>query len=124
MSNSDSPAFRFIPFRKKDIAEMCIQDNLLSGEEDQFRELHHMIASIFHFEFHKTIEALKDSYADIDPDSDARLVTASLPNNKAPINENDFVTLLDNLLEKANYERVTEEDLNQALNEEIGRAHV
>jgi len=117
MLNRNNPAFRFIPFRKKDIAEMCLQDNLLTGEEDQFRELHHMIASIFHFEFHKTIEALKDSYADIDPDSDARLVTTSLPDDKTPNKENDFVILLDNLLEKANYERVTEEDLNQALNE-------
>ncbi|MCP4272849.1 MAG: DUF3754 domain-containing protein [Gammaproteobacteria bacterium] len=96
---------------------MCIQDKLLSGEEDQFRELHHMISSIFHFEFHKIIEALKDNYAVIDPDSDARQLPAFSAKVKLVNSDNNFVDLLGNLLEKANYERVTEEDLNQALNE-------
>ncbi len=117
ISSRSKPAFRFIPFRKSDIVEMCIQDKLLSGEEDQFRELHHMISSIFHFEFHKIIEALKDNYAAIDPDSDARQLPAFSAKVKPVNSDNNFVDLLGNLLEKANYERVTEEDLNQALNE-------
>jgi len=104
--------FRFIPFRKKDIVEMCLQDKLLAGQEDNFRELHRMISSIFHFEFHHTIESIKDTYAPIDPDSDSRQI-----NNEQSANNDNFVALLGKLLEKANYERVTEEDLNQALNE-------
>ncbi len=117
MVSKSKPAFRFIPFRKIDIVEMCIQDKLLSGEEDSFRELHHMISSIFHFEFHKIIETLKDNYAVIDPDSDARQLPAFSANVKPVNSDHIFVDLLGNLLEKANYERVTEDDLNQALNE-------
>ncbi|MDH3354930.1 MAG: TMEM143 family protein [Chromatiales bacterium] len=103
--------FRFIPYRKHDIVEMCLQDNKLSSQEKEFRDLYYMLGSIFHFEFHQVIEALKDSYAPVDPDSDTR------PYNNAPLDNRSFVELLGGLLEKANYERVTEADLNQALNE-------
>jgi len=70
-----------------------------------------MLISNFYFEFHKVIESLKDSYAPIDPDADTRQFEHS-----KPLTNLDFVELLDGLLEKVNYERVTESDLNQALN--------
>ncbi|MEM7562231.1 MAG: TMEM143 family protein [Pseudomonadota bacterium] len=71
-----------------------------------------MLDQIFHYEFHQVIEALKISYAEMDPDSDTR---ASGLKSVQP--EAAFIDLLDELLEKANYERITQEDLNQALNE-------
>jgi hypothetical protein len=104
--------FRFIPYRKHDIVEMCLQDKLLPGQEENFRNLYHMLGSIFHFEFHKIIESLKDTYAPIDPDSDTRQYE-----NAMHLADLNFVELLGDLLEKANYERVTEADLNRALNE-------
>lgn len=104
--------FRFIPYRKHDIVEMCLQDNLLPGQEENFRNLYHMLDSIFHFEFHKIIESLKDVYAPMDPDSDTRVYE-----NSRVGTDRNLVDLLGDLLKKANYERVTEADLNQALNE-------
>ena len=104
--------FRFIPYRKHDVVEMCLQDKNLSGQEDAFRQLYYMLGSIFHFEFHKVIESLKDSYAPVDPDADTRRY-----DNPQQLAELNFVELLGGLLEKANYEQVTEADLNQALNE-------
>ncbi len=102
--------FRFIPFRKRDIVEMCLQDKLLDGREEDFRQLYRMLDSIFHYEFHKTVENLKDAYATIDPDADTRHhERATCPDRV------QFVELLRELLEKANYERVTEAELNQAL---------
>ncbi len=109
---TDNKRFRFIPYRKHDIVEMCLQDNLLCGQQDEFRQLYTMLDSVFHFEFHKTIEAIKNAYAPIDPDADTRAYEKSVTTD-----EQDFTELLGVLLEKANYERVTEEDLNQALNE-------
>lgn len=107
-----SSKFRFIPYRRRDIVEMCLQDNRLAAEAENFRQLGYMLDQIFHFEFHQVIEALKNAYAELDPDSDTR---------NPGIDEQDaspsFVQLLDGLLEKANYERVTEADLNQALTE-------
>ena len=91
---------------------MCILDNKLSAEIGDFRQLGHMLDQIFHFEFHQVIEALKNAYADIDPDSDTKIPEF---HESQPLKS--FVDLLDGLLEKANYERVTEADLNRALSE-------
>ncbi len=103
--------FRFIPYRRQDIIEMCLREQRLQGQEKEFRHLCGMIGSIFHFEFHQIIESLKNLYAPIDPDSD----TLELDNAKGRADLN-FVDLLGELLEKANYERVTQDDLNQAMN--------
>ena len=104
--------YRFIPYRKHDIVEMCLQDGKLVGQEDDLRQLYYMLSSIFHFEFHQILESLKDSYASVDPDADTHVF-----DNHRPLSDLSFVDLLNNLLEKANYERVTQEDLDAALNE-------
>lgn len=104
--------YRFIPYRKHDLVEMCLQDNKLAGQDDDFRQLYYMLGSIFHFEFHQIVESLKDTYASVDPDADTRAF-----DNRRPLSDVNFVELLSNLLEKANYERVTQDDLDTALNE-------
>ena len=108
---TDTP-YRFIPFRKRDICEMCLQDAKLVGQEDDFRQLYYMLSSVFHFEFHKIIESLKDGYAPVDPDSDTRQFDGA-----QSLSDLNFVELLGGLLEKANYEQVTKDELNQALTE-------
>lgn len=102
--------FRFIPFRRQDIVEMCLHDGELAGSEPGFRQLARMLAQLYHFEFHALIEALKDAYADVDPDADTRR-----PGLAASANRRSFVELLDELLVKANYERIGEGELNRAL---------
>lgn len=104
--------YRFIPFRKHDIVEMCLQENKLVGKDDDFRQLYYMLSSIFHFEFHQIVESMKDSYASVDPDADTRDY-----DNPRPLSELSFIDLLHNLLEKANYERITQDDLDAALSE-------
>jgi hypothetical protein len=104
--------FRFIPYRKHDIVEMCLQENTLPGQEENFRHLYYMLGSIFHFEFHKIIESMKDAYAPIDPDADTRQY-----DNTQHLVDINFIDLLGGLLERANYERISQDDLNQAMNE-------
>ncbi len=108
----ENSKYRFIPYRRRDIVEMCLQEKRLTAAADDFRQLSYMLEQIFHFEFHQVIEALKDAYANLDPDADTRCLD-TLENDTSKI----FVELLDGLLEKANYERVTESDLNRALTE-------
>ena len=91
---------------------MCLRDKQSSLVEADFRQLAHMLAQIFHFEFHRVIEALKHSYSGLDPDSDTRRLDLDGDQGQPA-----FVDLLDKLLEKANYERVSEAELNRALNE-------
>ena len=105
--------FRFIPFRKHDILEMCLQEGTLSGQEEDFRMLYRMLDNTFHFEFHQTLETLKDGYAPIDPDAATKCYD---PPNKSR-RKTDFFELLQYLLEKGNYERVTKEELDLALQE-------
>ena len=104
--------YRFIPFRKHDIVEMCLQENKLAGKDEDFRQLYYMLSSIFHFEFHQIVESMKDSYASVNPDADTRDY-----DNPRPLSDLSFIDLLHNLLEKANYERITQTDLDAALNE-------
>ena len=91
---------------------MCMREGNLTSSLEDFRQLSHMLEQIFHFEFHQVIEALKNAYAGIDPDTDTRDPGFETAEGQAP-----FVKLLDGLLEKANYERVSEADLSQALTE-------
>jgi hypothetical protein len=88
--------YRFIPFRKTDIVQMCLQEDRLAGKESEFKQLCQMLSSVFHFEFHKLVESLKDNYAPIDPDADTRNI-----NSDTPSIERDFVEELNVLLEKA-----------------------
>ncbi len=104
--------YRFIPYRKRDVVEMCLEDGALQGQEDRFRQWYYMLSSIFHFEFHQVIESLKDHYAAVDPDADTRAY-----DNQQPLARLDFVELLGGLLEKANYEQISQSELNQALTE-------
>ena len=91
---------------------MCIRENDPGIDIDDFRQLGHMLDQVFHFEFHRVIEALKNAYADSDPDADTRR-----PEFLDSRFDGSFVELLDGLLEKANYERITQADLNRALSE-------
>ncbi len=91
---------------------MCLQDARLAPQEQEFRQLAHMLAQIYHFEFHRVVDALKNAYAELDPDRDTRSVDI-VARGEQPA----FVDLLAGLLEKANYERISEAELNQALNE-------
>jgi len=91
---------------------MCLQDAKLAGHEDDFRQLYYMLGSILHFEFQQIIESLKDSYAPVDSDTDTCTY-----NNAQPLSDINFVELLGGLLEKANYEQISEDDFNQTLTE-------
>lgn len=115
---SEEMKSRFIPYRRQDIVEMCLQDGSLAGQADEFRQLSAMLIHVFHFEFHRLILSLQNSYASIDPDADTRDIPRErgIPDSHSQAGP-QFVDLLEGLLEKANYERITQDDLNQALNQ-------
>ena len=111
-TNNPNKKFRFIPYRKHDLLEMIVQQGRLSGQENDFRHFYTMLSSVFHFEFHQVMESLKDAYVGINPDADTREY-----NNTEQLTEHNFVELLGGVLQKANYNRITEAELNQALTE-------
>lgn len=106
---------RFVPFATVDIIEMCIDRGELSKSEIQgFREVCRMLHSIFHFEFHDKLEALKNAYRPINPN------TQTISYRPQTKNETDqsmaqFVERLSSILVDANYEKIDRTDLNAAL---------
>jgi hypothetical protein len=105
---------RYIPYRKNDIIEMCLATTQWDEKQsERFRKFSQLLQSVFHYEFHQIQEQLKDAYAPINPDADTREVKITNIDHGP-----DFIDLLESLLDKANYEKVSDQDLQQALREE------
>ena len=93
---------------------MCLSGAQLdAGQADQFREFSRLLQSLFHHEFHALQEKLKNAYAPVNPDADTREVELNTQEGCEP-----FIDLLESLLDRANYEKVSDADLQQALLEE------
>ncbi len=110
-------ADRFIPFRKHDIIDMCSDEFHEQSDKNSFQQLCEILASLIHFKYHATLEALKNDYAPFDPNSDTRQLTPFSKTQKAQCQER-FADNFAKLLNAANFERVTEQDLQDALTEE------
>lgn len=108
----------FIPFRKTDIIEMCIKDSRLSDhDQNLFRQFCHILGSLIHFEFHNQVEMLKDCYSPFNPDADTRLTYDYLEQEKKAL-QKKLVKGFSAILNAANYQKITEADLKEALKEE------
>ena len=109
---------RFIPYRKSDIIDMCVDDSRLGhSDKKSFREFCRILESLFHFEFHRQLEELKDSYAPFNPDPDTRAFHTYSEKEKQK-DQKDLVKLMTDILNAGNFEKITKKDLEEALNEE------
>ncbi len=109
---------RFIPFRRADVVDMCIDDSTLpEGQVKAFREFCQILEAILHFEFHRRLEKLKTCYAPFNPDADTRGVHRHSAADKRDL-QKQLVAEVTAVLKAANFEKVTAQDLKQALGEE------
>ena len=109
---------RFIPFRKTDIVDMCVRASHFSNtEETQFRYLCRLLESLLHFEFHHQMEMLKECYAPFNPDADTQSVHTYSAEEKATY-QKKLVEALTSVLDAANFQKITDTDLEEALREE------
>ncbi|WP_136678905.1 TMEM143 family protein [Neptunomonas sp. XY-337] len=116
MNRKTLKPLRFIPFRKRDIIEMCLVSNGLNQQErEQFRHVATQIQQLFHVLFLTQKEAMKDSFSSINPDRDTFAVElpATMAEEITP-----FPTLLSQLLEKANYEALNQSVIEDALSQD------
>ncbi len=108
---------RFIPFRKADLIEMGLQQGPLpETAAADFRELCRRLEALLHFEYHRLLEKIKDAYAPFDPDADTRRLY-TLDDQSLKTHQTAFVREMTTLLNAANYEKITDEDLREALKE-------
>ena len=109
------PFERFIPFRKRDMIAVC--EALISQQTTLFRTFASLLVNRIHYEYHQQLEELKDSYSHFDPNKDTRDLSYSSHSEKKE-NQQAFSKGFARLLDAANFEQVTDEDLEAALNEE------
>jgi hypothetical protein len=108
---------RFIPYRRADVVTMCEAEGALVGEDVKaFNGFCEVLTSLFHFELHKKLEQLKNCYAPFDPDRDTRPTDI----NNSDVNElkEQLEKQLKEALGQANFETVSEADLEEALHAE------
>lgn len=74
-----------------------------------------MLGHRFHFDFHQRLESLKDAYAPFDADADT-MVEFAAPHDQAIRIDSFFVRIRD-LLQRANYRRLSHETIAAALKE-------
>jgi hypothetical protein len=109
---------RFIPFTKSDVIEMCLKDaQLTQAEANGFRDFCRILEALFHFEFHARLEKLKACFGPFNPDADTRRIFNIAESEKKNL-QKQLVAELTAILDAANFEKVTAEDLQQALGEE------
>lgn len=107
----------FIPYRRSDLIELCLQDGqLATADVQKFREFCEILSAYYHFQFHQKLERLKDNYALFDPDADTQSRFAPTPEQQQEMvaqTISDFKVIL----ESSNYLPLSEAGLQKALEE-------
>ena len=105
------PGERFIPLRRQDVVTLCrARLEARKGDAEYFTHAVRLLEALLHHAFHADLEALKDLYAPFNPDLDARLLAMPDP-AEVGARRVELTQALDRVLERANYERITDEDL-------------
>ncbi|RHW76351.1 TMEM143 family protein [Colwellia sp. RSH04] len=108
---------RFIPFRKQDIISMLAQNLPKEQNQASFLQFCQLLSSVVHHDYHQLLESLKCDYAPFDPNADTRSFTTYSLTQRNKCREN-FANNLAKVLNAANFEKITEQDLQEALTEE------
>lgn len=111
------PLYRFIPLSRQDVIRLCLTQQPMTAEDQkQFQSLSKLLSHHFHYEYHQTLEALKADYASLDPDRDTAPLNS--PTAHSPDVKKRFAEQLEQLVNAANFEAITQQDLELALLEE------
>jgi hypothetical protein len=106
---------RFIPFRKADVIEMCLLDNRLTdSQKNAFNDLCRVLEAIFHYEFHRVLENLKNCYAPFNPDADTRPIKV-LSREERQHHQVELTRQMTKLLDAANFEPITADGLKASM---------
>lgn len=98
--------FQNIPIPRREILAALVDDRD-PREAAQLRECAARLVAIYHFEFHAELEGLKRGYAPFNPDLERRTPIDGSAGAAAP----SFTERLRSVLERGNYERLTDDDV-------------
>src|SRR5262245_34284441 len=105
---------QYIPLRRKELIDLLCQQGLSDADQDQVRTVARLLASLYHFEFLRTIEEVTNDYAAFDPDRETVQLKEGTPAEQIDRLDRLFTTF-GYMLEKANYRHITEEQIHKAL---------
>jgi hypothetical protein len=106
-----------IPLRRADLVDLlCREPKLTDAERQQFRELATLVAALFHFEYHESLEKLKCAYAPFDPDRITKTIK-TLTEEEREERLNALVAEFVRLMQRANFKRLDIKDLEKAMKE-------
>ncbi len=113
---------RFIPLRTAEIVELlCEEGTLTATQRNRFNSLAVLIEDIFHHEFQADTEALEEYYYPFDPDTD--LITLQEHSRKERrMMKGQFFKRIYRLFKKANFDRVDQEEIDYAMEEDSDMA--
>lgn len=109
---------RFIPFSRTDIVRLLLdEEQLKKTDRKKLNDVCDLLRHVYHFEFHQSLETLKDCYAPVNPDADTHEVFTTGVEALAE-KEKRLFEALTALLDKANFEKITDDDIAHAMTEE------
>lgn len=95
-----------------------MQDGGLQGNQvTAFKSFCDLLCGIFHYRMHKSLETLKDCYAPFNPDIETTHIRPVSDKQKIDY-EKRLESELTMVLNQANFERISEDEVNQALQQE------
>ena len=105
----------YIPLRRSDLIRLLCQDKGVPVvEREPFRQFARLVTAVFHFEYQRQLEELKDAYAPFDPDSETRLMQPLPPEERQEKQTHTFDAFV-RLMERANFKRLTWADVEAAM---------
>ena len=114
IETQERPLEAFIPFRRSELIELCLADQQLDeSAATQFKEFCQILAAFYHFQAHSQLERLKDHYAPFNPDADTRQLQFPSAGQLQQFSDT-LATDFTNLLDKANYRSLTQQELEQS----------
>jgi hypothetical protein len=115
LSDSSAPREYFIPLRKGDLLALLLADPALTADERALgRQVAAMVTARLHYDFHRTLEELKEAYAPFDPDADTHSLNV-LPAEERSRRAAVVFDKLGWLLARANFQSLTRPDLEAAM---------
>ncbi len=115
VDQTDGRRENFVPLHTTDVVEFLSQHPALdSSQQAHFRELSGLILSLLHHLYRQRHEHLTYIYAPLDPDRDRLLMTVPTHESRDRL-ARELCEQLPDVLQRANYHRLTEEQIEQAI---------
>ncbi len=106
---------RFIPIGKQEIvADLLAAPHWTAEEQKQFGDFCTLFGALYHYKFHTHLEELKRCYSPFNPDSDIVTLCTYSEDDKRELHDT-LNSEMRQLLNNANYEEMTIEDINRAM---------